>query len=81
MQHNVHTQYRLNFGPASQPIAGSMPVNRIRRWPNIETELGDCPVFALTALRVILYPPKGNVETALLPVKAEPAQSTLAGFK
>ena len=25
--------------PASQPIAGSMPVNRIRRWPNIETEL------------------------------------------
>ena len=29
-----------------------MPVNCIRRWPNIETELGDCPVFALTAIRV-----------------------------
>ena len=27
-------------------------VNRIRRWPNIETELGDCPVFALTVVRV-----------------------------
>ena len=42
--HNVGlpTQYQLNDGPASQLIAGSMPVNRIRRWPNIETELGDC---------------------------------------
>ena len=52
--HNVGltTQYRFNAGPASQPIAGSMLVNRIRRWPNIETELGDCPVFALTAIRV-----------------------------
>ena len=35
---------------ASQPIAGSMPVNRIRCWPNIETKLGDRPVFALTAI-------------------------------
>ena len=35
-----------------QPIASSMPVNRIRRWPNIETELGDCPVFDLTTIRV-----------------------------
>ena len=56
--HNVglHTQYWSNVGPATQLIAGSMPVNRIRRWPNIETELGDCPVFALTATRVTLYP-------------------------
>ena len=54
------TQYRLNVGPASQPIAGSMPVNSIRRWPTIETELGDCPVLARTALRVTLYPPKGE---------------------
>ena len=53
-------QYRFNVGPASQPIAGSVPVNRIRRWPNIETELGDCPVFALTAIRVTLYAPKGH---------------------
>ena len=54
----LHTQYRFNVGPASQPIAGSMPVNRIRRWPNIETELGDCAVFALTAIRVTLYASK-----------------------
>ena len=46
------TQYRINVGPASQPIAGSMLVNCIRRWPNIKTELGDCPVFALTAFPV-----------------------------
>ena len=46
--HNVGlpTQSRVNVGPASQPIVASMPVNHIRRWPNIETELGDCPVFA-----------------------------------
>ena len=35
-----------------------MLVNRIRRWPKIETELGDCPVFALPAIRVTLYPPE-----------------------
>ena len=60
--HNIGlpTQYRFNVVPASQPIAGSMPVNRIRRWSNIETELGDCPVFALTAIRVTLYPLKGH---------------------
>ena len=60
--HNVGlpTQYRFNVGPASQLIAGTMPVNRIRRWPNIETELGDNPVFVLTAIRVALYPPKGR---------------------
>ena len=60
MQHNVGlpTQYRFNVGQSSQPIAGSMPVNRIRRWPNIERELDDCPVFALTAIRVTLYPRK-----------------------
>ena len=53
-------QYRFNVGPALQPIAGSMLVNRIRRWPNNETELGDCPVFALTAIRVTLYALKGH---------------------
>ena len=54
------TQYQFNVGPASQPIAGSMPVNCILRWPNIETELGDSPVFALTAIRVTLYAQKGH---------------------
>ena len=60
--HNVglSTQFRFNVGPTSQPIAGSMSVNRNRRWPNIETELGDCLVFALTAIRVTLHAPKGH---------------------
>ena len=72
------TKFRFNVGPVSQPIAGSMPVNRLqrlpnpnsslgllyylrnhvaftqccfnvdrfRRWPDIETALGDCTVFA-----------------------------------
>ena len=98
------TQYRFNVGPASHPIAGLIPVNRLRRWPNtnptlglrtsaistlgllyicastsantwhspkavsilthslrrwpnIETELCDCSVFALTAMRVTLLSP------------------------
>ena len=60
--HNVGlpTQYRLNVEPASQLIAGSMPVKRIRRWPNIETELCDCPVFALTAIGMTLYARKAH---------------------
>ena len=28
------TQFRFNVGPASQPIARSMTVNRLRCWPN-----------------------------------------------
>ena len=28
------------------PKAVSMLAHRLRRWPNIETALGDCPVFA-----------------------------------
>ena len=28
------TKFRFNVGPALQPIAGSMPVNRLRRWPD-----------------------------------------------
>ena len=34
------TKFRLNVGPASQPIAGSMPVNLLRRWPNTNPSLG-----------------------------------------
>ena len=65
MQHNVGlpTQYRFNVGSASQHTAGSMLVKRIRRWPNNETDLGDhgdCPVFALTAIRVKHYLQKGH---------------------
>ena len=41
------------LGHASQPITGLLPFNCIRRWPNIETKLGDCPVFALPAILYI----------------------------
>ena len=34
------TKFRLNVGPASQAIAGSMPVNRLRRWPNTNLSPG-----------------------------------------
>ena len=30
----LSTKFRFNVGPAFEPIAGSMPVNRLRRWPN-----------------------------------------------
>ena len=30
----------VKCGPASKPIAGSMPVNRLRRWPNTTPTLG-----------------------------------------
>ena len=34
------TQFRFNVGPASQPVAGSIPVYRLRRWPNTNSTLG-----------------------------------------
>ena len=34
---SLPTQFRLNVGPASQPIAGS---NRLRRWSNTTPTLG-----------------------------------------
>ena len=34
------TKFRLDVGPASQPIAGSMPVNCLRRWLNTNPSLG-----------------------------------------
>ena len=60
MQHIVSTQYRFNVGQASQPIVVLMPVNRIRRWPNFETEIRDCPLFGLTVIWVTLSLPKGH---------------------
>ena len=55
----LSTQYRFIAGPTLQPIAGLMLVNRIRHQTystsNIETELSDCPVLALTATRVPLH--------------------------
>ena len=34
------TKFRFNVGPALHPIAGSMPGNRLRRWPNINLSPG-----------------------------------------
>ena len=34
------TKFRFNVGPALQPIAGSMPFNRLRRWPNTNLSPG-----------------------------------------
>ena len=36
----LHTQFRSNAGPSSQPISGSMPVNCLRRWPSTNPTLG-----------------------------------------
>ena len=38
-------KFRFNVGPASQPIAGSMQVNRLRGWPN--TNLSMCLLYTL----------------------------------
>ena len=35
----LRTKFRLNVGPASQHIAGQMPVNRPLRWPNTNSSL------------------------------------------
>ena len=35
---SIPTILRFNVGPTSQPMAGSMLVNRLRRWPNINSE-------------------------------------------
>ena len=36
------------------PNAGVMLTNSLRRWPDIETALGVCPMFTWTAMRVNL---------------------------
>ena len=36
---SLSTKFRFNVGPASQPIACSMLVNRLRRWPNANPSL------------------------------------------
>ena len=47
------TRLRFNVGPASQPIAGSMPVNRLRRWPNTTPTLG--PLYTLRGAAALLW--------------------------
>ena len=82
------TKFRFNFGPALQSIAGSMSVNRLRRWPStnlsrvccmlcantchstntvsmlthslrrwpvIETALGDCTVFSDCCIMLVTF--------------------------
>ena len=36
------------------PKAVPMLAHRLRRWPNIETALGECPVFAVNCVPIIL---------------------------
>ena len=37
------------------PNIVSMLAQRLRRWSDIETKLADCPVFAWTAIQVMLF--------------------------
>ena len=37
-----------------------MFAQRLRRSPDIETALGDCPVFAWTAMRVMFFSSRGQ---------------------
>ena len=37
---DLPTKFWFNVGPASQPIAGSMPVKGLWRWPNTNPSLG-----------------------------------------
>ena len=39
------TQFRCNVGPESQPISGSIPVNRLRRLPNTNPTLHGSAVY------------------------------------
>ena len=43
------TQFRFKVGPASQPIAGSKPVNCLRRWPITNPTLGLLYTWASTS--------------------------------
>ena len=36
----LHTKFLYNVGSELQPIAGSMPINRLRRWPNTNLSPG-----------------------------------------
>ena len=40
------TQFRVNVGPSSQPIASSMLVNCLRRWPNTNSIRVCCIICA-----------------------------------
>ena len=60
------TKFRFNVGPALQPVAGSMPVNRLRRWPNTNLSLG------------LLYTLRKHVALNQSCFNVDPQSSTLA---
>ena len=43
---SIPTKFWFNVGSALQPTAGSMPVNRLRRWPNINLSPVSCILCA-----------------------------------
>ena len=43
-------QFLVPANTGHSPKAASMLTHRLRRWPDIETALGECPVFAGIAL-------------------------------
>ena len=55
------------------PKAVSMLAHRLRRWPNIETAVGECPVFA----EVIQTP--GYILPSQVPARPRTAFNTLVG--
>ena len=60
------TKFRFNAGQALQPIAGSMPVNRLRRWPNTNLSPG------------LLYTSRERVAFNQCCFNVDPQSSTLA---
>ena len=60
------TKFRFNVGPASQPIAGSMPVNRLRRWANTNPSPS------------LLYTLRKHVASTRCCINVDPQSSTLA---
>ena len=57
-QHSSNTGFAVYLAAAPQantchsPNTVLMLAQRLRRWLNVEAALGDCPVFAWTAMRV-----------------------------
>ena len=64
----LRTEFHVNAGPASQPIAGSMPVNRLQRWPNTNLSLG------------LLYTLRKQAEFTQCCFNVDPLSSTLARY-
>ena len=54
-------KFRFNVGTTLQPIAGSMPANRLRHWPNTNLSpglLGPCVEVSCSFLKLNLLIPK-----------------------